>query len=133
MPPLEPPSRRDFVRTAGAVALGASLFPDQIWGRSARRAAATPSLGPATAGAACGAATSCSDGRARRAHDTGQQCWIAEFQLPRVHSVWCLVVDGAHATGTGRLLLRRQVIRRLDVRRAAAERDQFSAPSSGSH
>jgi len=31
MPPLEPGTRRAFVKTAGVAALGASLFPDEVW------------------------------------------------------------------------------------------------------
>src|SRR5262245_7521598 len=38
MPPLEPTTRRAFVKTAGVTALGASLFPDEVWAqRPARR------------------------------------------------------------------------------------------------
>ena len=51
------------------------------------------------------------------AYDTGGSCWKGEFQSPRVHSVWCLAVDGAHMTGTGRLLPGKQTIRRIDVRK----------------
>jgi hypothetical protein len=31
--------------------------------------------------------------------------------------VWCLVVDGAHMTGTGRLLPGNQTVRSIDVRK----------------
>jgi hypothetical protein len=48
-------------------------------------------------------------------HD--DKCWKAEFNSPRIHSVWCLVVDGDHLTGTGRLLPGKQIVRRIDVRR----------------
>ncbi|MEA2238606.1 MAG: hypothetical protein QOC81_3330 [Thermoanaerobaculia bacterium] len=51
-------------------------------------------------------------------YDTSEGCWRAEFQSPRMHSVWCLTVDGAHMTGTGRLLPGKQVIRKIDVRRS---------------
>lgn len=50
-------------------------------------------------------------------YDAGEACWKAEFESPRVHSVWCLTVDGAHMTGTGRLLPGKQTIRKIDVRR----------------
>ena len=50
-------------------------------------------------------------------YDAGEACWKAEFTSPRVHSVWCLAIDGAHMTGTGRLLPGKQVIRRIDVRK----------------
>jgi len=50
-------------------------------------------------------------------YDTGEACWRGEFSSPRVHSVWCLAVDGAHMTGTGRLLPAKQTVRRIDVRK----------------
>ena len=54
------------------------------------------------------------------AYDTHEKCWIAEFKSARVHSVWCLVVDGAHLTGTGRLLPGRETIRKIDVKKDSA-------------
>ena len=51
------------------------------------------------------------------AYDTGEACWRAEFSSPRSQSVWCLAVDGAHMTGTGRLLPGKQTIRKIDVRK----------------
>jgi hypothetical protein len=51
------------------------------------------------------------------AYDTADACWKAEFRSPRVHSVWCLAVDGAHMTGTGRVLPSKQTVRRIDVRK----------------
>ena len=50
-------------------------------------------------------------------YDAGEACWRAEFSSPQVHSVWCLVVEGAHITGTGRLLPGKQTIRKIDVRK----------------
>jgi hypothetical protein len=50
-------------------------------------------------------------------YDTGDACWKGEFSSPRVHSVWCLAVDGAHMTGTGRLLPGKQTVRKIDVRK----------------
>jgi hypothetical protein len=52
-------------------------------------------------------------------YDVGQNCWSAEFQSARVHSSWCLVVDGSHLTGTGRLLPGQETIRKIDVRKDA--------------
>ena len=43
--------------------------------------------------------------------------WKAEFKSPRVHSLWCLTVDGAHMTGTGQLLPGKQTIRKINVRK----------------
>jgi hypothetical protein len=50
-------------------------------------------------------------------YDTGEGCWAAEFISPRVRIAWCLVVDGAHLTGTGRLLPGKQTVRRIDARK----------------
>ena len=50
-------------------------------------------------------------------YDAGERCWAAEFSSPRVRGVWCLVVDGAHLTGTGRLLPGKETVRRIDVRK----------------
>ena len=50
-------------------------------------------------------------------YDSGEACWMAEFQAARVHVIWCLTVDGAHMTGTGRLLPGKQTIRKIDVRK----------------
>ena len=50
-------------------------------------------------------------------YDAGQTCWSAEFRSPRVHSVWCLIVDGTHLTGTGRLLPGKETIRKIEVRK----------------
>jgi hypothetical protein len=50
-------------------------------------------------------------------YDKGEACWKAEFQSPRVRSVWRLIVDGAHMTGTARLLPGNQTIRKVDVRK----------------
>jgi hypothetical protein len=50
-------------------------------------------------------------------YDAGGRCWTAEFNSSRVHSVWSLVVDGAHLTGTGRLLPGKQMVRRIAARK----------------
>jgi hypothetical protein len=51
------------------------------------------------------------------AYDAGEKCWFAEFKSSRVHSTWCLVVDGTHLTGTGRLLPGKETIRKIDVKK----------------
>ena len=51
------------------------------------------------------------------AYDAGDACWKAEFTSPRGQTVWCLVIDGAHMTGTGRLLPGKQTIRKIDVKK----------------
>jgi hypothetical protein len=56
-------------------------------------------------------------------YNAGERCWIADFQSPRspsLHTVWRLVVDGAHLTGTGQLLPGKQMVRRIVVRRVPA-------------
>ena len=50
-------------------------------------------------------------------YDAREKCWAAEFKSARVHSRWCLVVDGTHLTGTGRLLPGKQMIRKIDARK----------------
>lgn len=50
-------------------------------------------------------------------YDANAACWSAEFRSPRVHSVWSVVVDGKHLTGTARLLPGKQTVRRIDVRK----------------
>jgi hypothetical protein len=51
------------------------------------------------------------------AYDPGKVCWVAEFSSPRTHMVWCLVVDGAHVTGTGQQLPGKQTVRKIDARK----------------
>jgi hypothetical protein len=55
-------------------------------------------------------------------YDAAERCWSAEF---RARFVWCLVVDGAHLTGTGRMLPGKQITRRVDVRRAPPARERL--------
>jgi hypothetical protein len=50
-------------------------------------------------------------------YDAGEACWAAEFSSPRLHTRWCLVVEGAHLTGTGRLLPGKETVRKIDVRK----------------
>src|SRR5262245_28932206 len=33
-----------------------------------------------------------------------EACWRSEFSTPRVHAVWCLVIDGRNMTGSLRVL-----------------------------
>jgi hypothetical protein len=50
-------------------------------------------------------------------YDTADACWRAEFSSPRIQGVWCLAVDGAHITGTARLLPGKETVRKIDVRK----------------
>ena len=50
-------------------------------------------------------------------YDAHEKCWAAEFKSSRVQSRWCLLVDGTHLTGTGRLLPGKETIRTIDVRK----------------
>lgn len=54
------------------------------------------------------------------AWDAAMACWRSDFESPSVKSRWCLTVDGAALKGTARLVPGNQVVRRVDVRRAAA-------------
>jgi len=56
-------------------------------------------------------------GEMELAYDAKQKCWAAEFSSPSLRSTWCLAVDGAHLTGTGRLLPGKEIIRKIDVRK----------------
>jgi hypothetical protein len=50
-------------------------------------------------------------------YNAAEECWKGEFQSPRVHSVWCLKVEGTRLTGTGRLLPGKEIIREIDARK----------------
>ena len=50
-------------------------------------------------------------------YDEAGRCWAAELSTPRVRIAWCLVVDGTHLTGTGRLLPDNQTVRKVDARK----------------
>jgi hypothetical protein len=50
-------------------------------------------------------------------YDAAEKCWSGEFRNTRVHSVWRLVVDGTHLTGTAQLLPGKQTVRRIDARK----------------
>lgn len=40
-------------------------------------------------------------------------CWRAEFTSPRVHMVWCVVVEGTELKGTASLLPGKQTVRKI--------------------
>lgn len=50
-------------------------------------------------------------------YDKTERCWKAEFNSPRLRSVWCFVIDGAQLTGTARLLPGNQTIRKVSLRK----------------
>jgi hypothetical protein len=50
------------------------------------------------------------------AYDKGEGCWRSEFETPRAHAVWCLVVKGKQMTGTLRLLPAGSIVRRVQLR-----------------
>jgi hypothetical protein len=50
-------------------------------------------------------------------YDAGEACWAAEFSGPGARTRWCLVVEGAHLTGTGRHLPGKETVRKIDVRK----------------
>jgi hypothetical protein len=49
--------------------------------------------------------------------DEAEACWRAEFESPRIRSVWCLVVEGVRLKGTARLLPGNEVVRKVDLRK----------------
>jgi hypothetical protein len=56
-------------------------------------------------------------GKMDLAYDAREKCWLVEFKSARVHSVWCLVVDGTHLTGTGRLLPGNETVRKIEAKK----------------
>lgn len=56
-------------------------------------------------------------GEMELAYDAREKCWAAEFRSARSQSRWCLIVDGTHLTGTGRLLPGKQTVRKIDARK----------------
>jgi hypothetical protein len=50
-------------------------------------------------------------------YDQKERCWRTEFQTPRVHAAWCLVVAGTQMTGTLRLLPGGETVRKVQLRR----------------
>jgi len=50
-------------------------------------------------------------------YDKAEACWKVEFASPRTKVVWRLTVDGAHMTGTARLLPGNETVRKVDLRK----------------
>jgi len=50
-------------------------------------------------------------------YDAAEACWTAQFSSPRTTSVWRVVVDGDHLTGTDQRLPGKEIIRQIDARR----------------
>lgn len=50
-------------------------------------------------------------------YSRSDSCWSAELTTPRLHMVWCLVVDGVALRGTAMLLPGKQVVRKIEARR----------------
>jgi hypothetical protein len=42
-------------------------------------------------------------------------CWRSEFSTPRVHAVWCLVIDGRNMTGHLRVLPQNADVRKVQA------------------
>ena len=49
------------------------------------------------------------------AFDQNDACWRAEFTSPRVHMIWCLLVEGAELKGTAWLLPGKQIVRKIEA------------------
>jgi hypothetical protein len=50
-------------------------------------------------------------------YSRSDSCWIAELTTPRLHMVWCVVVDGAALRGTAMLLPGKQIVRKIEARK----------------
>jgi hypothetical protein len=50
-------------------------------------------------------------------YDAPDACWKAEFKSARMHSVWCLKVNGKQMTGTAWLVPDKQTVRKIGVRK----------------
>jgi len=46
-----------------------------------------------------------------------ESCWRAELTSPRLHMVWCVVVDGTTLRGTAMLLPGNQIVRKIEARK----------------
>jgi hypothetical protein len=57
-------------------------------------------------------------GEMELAYDEREKCWKAEFNSPRVKSVWRLSVDGNTMTGSARLLPGNETIRTIAARKS---------------
>jgi hypothetical protein len=51
------------------------------------------------------------------AYDKGEGCWRSEFETPRAHGVWCLIVQGKQMAGALRLLPGGETVRKVQLRR----------------
>lgn len=50
-------------------------------------------------------------------YSTSEGCWRSEFETPRVHASWCLVVKGNELTGHLRLLPGNEIVRDVRLQR----------------
>ena len=50
-------------------------------------------------------------------YDADEGCWKSEYHSPRGTTVWCVVVDGGHLTGTARMLPGKQAFRKIDAKK----------------
>jgi hypothetical protein len=51
------------------------------------------------------------------AYDAAEGCWRSEFETPRVHGVWCLVVEGDGLKGSLRVLPQNASVRDVQLKR----------------
>ena len=54
---------------------------------------------------------------------TDDGSWITEFETPRVHARWQLVVNGTAMSGTMELLPSKTVVRRIELKRVTDSTD----------
>jgi hypothetical protein len=50
-------------------------------------------------------------------YSSPERCWRSEFETPRVHAAWCLVVKGNELTGRLRLLPGNEIVRDVRLQR----------------
>jgi hypothetical protein len=55
-------------------------------------------------------------------YDKAEACWKAEFSSPRLKSIWRIVVDRDHMTGSARLLPGNEMIRKIELRRDRSDK-----------
>jgi hypothetical protein len=56
-------------------------------------------------------------GELELAFDQTGDCWKAEFNSPRIRSVWCLTVEGTRLRGSARLLPGNEIVRKVDLQK----------------
>jgi len=56
-------------------------------------------------------------GELEATYDAAEGCWKSEYPSLQPTTVWCVVVDGGHLTGTARRLPGKQPFRKIDAKK----------------